>query len=347
MRRCERCAAAAETPIIAAACVTVMVTMDASWSSATAVVGGCAMVWCMVCLDMCTIQQDVRPLAQGSPPQFAYAILGDMPEQMTITHRKHRYTVTRLTPRGVADAQQVAYTVTGHASADRVPVYGHLVPAVFSVEGWRHRVTMTLDADMRRGSTDHGVYISQLVIDVGDGLGNNEPRLTSTADVRIMPVGIWLDAAAQLCAFRGTARPRNVEVKGQTIYYRQMTEVSTPRAAANGAYALTIDAVGRAARTPAKLVKTRTGRASKRVGLPPWRSDEALRMVARYWHEQTKTPAIRGGVGVAAWISLQTGYAAGTCTRQITEARRRGLLPTADRANAVKKQTTKKKRGKR
>jgi hypothetical protein len=123
--------------------------------------------------------------------------------------------------------------------------------------------------------------------------------------------------------------------------------VSTPRAAANGAYALTIDAVGRAARTPAKLVKTRTGRASKRVGLPPWRSDEALRMVARYWHEQTKTPAIRGGVGVAAWISLQTGYAAGTCTRQITEARRRGLLPTADHANAVKKQTTKKKRGKR
>lgn len=347
MRRCERCAAAADTPIMAAACVTVMVTTEASWSSATAVLDGCAMVWCMVYLDMRTIQQDVPALSQGSQPQFACAILGDMAEQMTITHRKHRYTVTRVSPRGSTDAKQVAYTVTGHSAVERVPVYGHLVPAVFTIEGWRHRVTMTLDADMRNDNTEHGVFISQLVVDVSDGFDDDEPRLTSTADVRTMPVGVWLDAAAQLCAFRGTARPRNVEVKGKTIYYLKTMSVTTPRAAANGADALTIDAVGLAARTPPKLVKTRTGRASKRLELPPWRSDEALRMVARLWHEQHNAPAVRGGVGVAAWISQQTGYAAGTCSRQITEARIRGLLPPADRANAVKQQTTKKKRGKR
>jgi len=266
-------------------------------------------------------------------------------ESLTVKHRKRTYTVTRLSPAGVADAPQVAFTVPSNATADRVTVYGHLLPAVFVVEGWRHRVTLTLDADLRP-SIDHGVYLSRLVIDVGDGDDNdNEPRLTNTADMRGMPVGVWLDAAARLCAFRGSAKPTRYEFSGRTIHAHGF-QVSTPRAAANGVAALTIEAVGLAARTPTKLVKTRTGRESKRVALPAWNSREALREVARLWRLQHADSTVRGGMTLAAWLESQTGRPANTCTQQLTEARRAGMLPAAERRGAVKRNTNTKK-GKR
>lgn len=267
-------------------------------------------------------------------------------ESTTFTHRKRHYMVTRLSPRGLADAQQVAYTVPRFALADRVVVYGHLLPAVFVVEGWQHRVTMTLDADMRP-SVDHGVYVSQLTIDVTYGFPDrNTPRLTSTADLRGMPLGVWLDAAASLCAFRGTARPkRYASADGRTVNAHAF-HVTTPRAAANGHDALIIEAVGLAARTPAKLTKTYTGRKSKRVALPPWNGREALREVARLWRLQDADPTVRGGMNLYAWLESQTGRPANTCSQQLTEARRAGLLPAAKRRGAVKRNTNT-KRGKR
>jgi len=265
-------------------------------------------------------------------------------DTVTTTHRKRRYTITRISPRGVADAQQVAYTIPHDKTGERVPVFGHLLPAVFEVNGWRHRVTIQLDADARRDTgITHGVYISRLAIEVGDGMYDNEARLTSTADVRGMPVGVWLDAAAQLCAFRGTAKRYRVEVRGRTIYGGAWT-VTTPRAAANGRDALVIEAVGLDAAAPPRLAKTHTGRKTKRADLPVWNSREALDEVARRWREQDADPRVRGGMSLAAWLETVTGRPANTCTQQLTEARRRGMLPRVDRRNAVKK-TNDKKRG--
>jgi len=285
--------------------------------------------------------------SQGLRPIGTSPILDVMArnQSTTVTHRKRTYTVTRLSPAGVADAPQVAYTVPRNDTADRVVVYGHLLPAVFVVEGWQHRVTMTLDADMRP-SGDHGVYVSQLTIDVTDGFDDdNTPRLTNTADMRGMPLGVWLDAAASLCAFRGTARPVRYAVGGRTVHAYAF-QVSTPRAAANGRDALTIEAVGLAARTPAKLTKIYTGRKSKRVALPPWNGREALREVARLWRLQDADPTVRGGMNLYAWLESQSGRPANTCSQQLTEARRVGLLPAAERRGAVKRNTNT-KRGKR
>ena len=279
-------------------------------------------------------------------------------ESTTFTFWNRTYTVTRLSPAGKADAQQVAYTVPRNNTADRVVVYGHLLPAVFVVEGWLHRVTMTLDADMR-GSRDHGVYVSQLTIDVTDGYDDhNAPRITNTADMRGMPLGVWLDAAANLCAFRGTARPVRIAVGGRTVHAHGF-QVTTPRAAAKHRDALTIEVVGLAAHTPVRLVKTRTGRLCKRnapptwirtdsvpVALPPWKSREALREVARLWRLQDADPTVRGRIGLAAWLASQTGRPANTCSMQLSEARRAGLLPAYERRKAVKRNTNT-KRGKR
>lgn len=268
-------------------------------------------------------------------------------ESVTVKHRKTTYVVTRTSPVGLADAQQVAYTVP-RADADRVTVYGHLVPATFAVEGWRHAVTMTLNADMRP-SGEHGVYVSQLVVDVGDGFDYpNEPRLVSTADVRGMPLGVWLDAAVRLCAFRGTARPYSLDT-GTAVIRGKWHVMSTPRAAANGRDALIVEAVGLAARMPPRHVKSRTGRKTKREELPPWNGDEALRNIARLWREQRQRPSIRGGMTLTAWLASQTGRPANTCSQQLSEARKRGLLPAvASRHKAAPSTTkTKTKRGTR
>jgi len=280
-------------------------------------------------------------------------------ESKTVTNHERTYTVTRLSPAGVADAQQVAYTVPRNDTADRVVVYGHLLPAEFLIEGWLHRVTMTLDADMRP-SRDHGVYVSQLTIDVTDDgfASDGAPRLTESHDLRGMPLGVWLDAAAKLCAFRGTARPVRIAVGGRTVHAHGF-QVTTPRAAAKGRDALAIEVVGLAAHTPARLVKTRTGRRSMRnapptwirtdsvpVALPPWKSREALREVARLWRLQDADPTVRGRIGLAAWLASQTGRPANTCSMQLSEARRAGLLPAYERRKAVKHNTNT-KRGKR
>jgi hypothetical protein len=270
-------------------------------------------------------------------------------ESVTVKHRKTTYVVTRTSPVGVADARQVAYTVP-RSDHDRVTVYGHLVPATFTVEGWRHEVVMTLDADMR-ASGEHGVYVSQLTINVGDGMpgtpSQHEPRLVSTADVRGMPLGVWLDAAVRLCAFRGTARPYRLDV-GTAVIRGKWHMMSTPRAAANGRDALIIEAVGLAARMPPRYVKSRTGRHTKREEMPPWNGDEALRNIARLWREQRQRPSLRGGMPLIAWLASQTGRPANTCSQQLSEARKRGLLPAAtSRHKAAPSTTTKTKRGKR
>jgi hypothetical protein len=341
--------------MMAAACVTVMVTMDASCSRSRTVLVGRAIVFAMGDLDMPYIVADAASGRNVCGTYVHRSYLDGMArhETYTVKHRKTTYVVTRVSPVGLADARQVVYTVP-RSTDERVTVYGHLLPATFIVEGWRHEVVMTLDADMR-SSPDHGVYVSQLTINVGDGMpgtpSQHEPRLVSTADVRGMPLGVWLDAAVRLCAFRGTARPYRLDVKAgnTTAALRgRMVSYSSPRIATNGRDALEIDAVGLAARTPARHVKTRTGRNTKREELPPWNGDEALRNIARLWREQRARPSVRGGMPLIEWLASQTGRPANTCSQQLSEARKRGLLPRGtSRHMAAPSTTNKTKRGKR